>query len=188
MEYILWLQSGTNYLQGAKIILCNDHKPLARFLNWENANNKVNRSRTAQHNITEHLTPQPNADTVTTDITIVKDIPDAPLKPLTEDRLHTLLQIQRTDSFCKCIKNIYQMENYQSMRVTSFSTSKDYYINILQIQTRILDPCHTKSLEVHSASGSTWPTWSLRSYSHILTHKTAILLERHEQGYQEIHS
>ena len=31
------------YLQGAEVIVCNDHKPLARFLNGQNANNKVNR-------------------------------------------------------------------------------------------------------------------------------------------------
>ena len=31
------------YLQGPKIIVRNDHKPLARFLNGKNANNKVNR-------------------------------------------------------------------------------------------------------------------------------------------------
>ena len=31
------------YLQGADIIVRNDHKPLARFLNRKNANNKVNR-------------------------------------------------------------------------------------------------------------------------------------------------
>ena len=39
------------------------------------------------HNKTypEHLTSQPNADTVTPDITTVKDTPDATLKPLTED-------------------------------------------------------------------------------------------------------
>ena len=30
------------YLQGAKIIVRNDHKPLAKFLNGKNANNKVN--------------------------------------------------------------------------------------------------------------------------------------------------
>ena len=35
------------------------------------------RSRTAQHNITEDLTPQPKADTVTPDITTVTDTPDA---------------------------------------------------------------------------------------------------------------
>ena len=31
------------YLQGAEVIVQNDHKPLARFLNGKNANNKVNR-------------------------------------------------------------------------------------------------------------------------------------------------
>ena len=46
------------------------------------------RSRTVQQNITEHLTPQPNADTVTPDITTVKDTPDVTLKPLTADKLH----------------------------------------------------------------------------------------------------
>ena len=31
------------YLQAAEIMVCNDHKPLARFLNEKNANNKVKR-------------------------------------------------------------------------------------------------------------------------------------------------
>ena len=31
------------YLQGSDIIVCNDHNPLARFLNGKNTNNKVNR-------------------------------------------------------------------------------------------------------------------------------------------------
>ena len=31
------------YLQGAEVIICNDHKPLARFLNGKNVNNKVNK-------------------------------------------------------------------------------------------------------------------------------------------------
>ena len=31
------------YLQGVEVIVGNDHKPLARFLNGKNANNKVNR-------------------------------------------------------------------------------------------------------------------------------------------------
>ena len=43
------------------------------------------------------------ADTLTPDITTVTDIPDAMPKSLTKDRLHTLLQMQKTDPFCKCI-------------------------------------------------------------------------------------
>ena len=31
------------YLQGSDIVVCNDHKPLQKFLNGKNANNKVNR-------------------------------------------------------------------------------------------------------------------------------------------------
>ena len=31
------------YLQGAEIIVCNYHKPLAKFVNGKNTNNKVNR-------------------------------------------------------------------------------------------------------------------------------------------------
>ena len=43
-----------NYLQGADIIVRNDHKPLARFLNEKNTNNKVNRweLELASYNIT----------------------------------------------------------------------------------------------------------------------------------------
>ena len=43
-----------NYLQGVDIIVRNDHKPLAKFLNGKNANNKVNRwgLELATYNIT----------------------------------------------------------------------------------------------------------------------------------------
>ena len=43
-----------HYLQGAEIIVCNDHKPLARFHNGKNTNNKVNRwgLELATYNIT----------------------------------------------------------------------------------------------------------------------------------------
>ena len=61
------------------------------------------KSTTAQCNITEDLTPEHQADTVTPDITTVKDTSDAMLKPLIEDRLHALLQMQRMDPFCKHI-------------------------------------------------------------------------------------
>ena len=42
------------YLQGAEMIVRNDHEPLARFLNGKNANNKVNRwgLELATYNIT----------------------------------------------------------------------------------------------------------------------------------------
>ena len=43
MVCIMQSQNGTNYLQGGEVIVCNDHKPLARFLNGKNYSNKVNR-------------------------------------------------------------------------------------------------------------------------------------------------
>ena len=67
------------------------------------------RNRTVQQALTEHFTPQPSADTVTPDVTTVKNTPDVTLKPLPEDRLHALLQMQRMDPFCKhiskCLSN-----------------------------------------------------------------------------------
>ena len=72
------------------------------------------RSRTAQCNITEHLTLQPMTDTVTQDITKVTDTPDATPKLFTEDRLQALLQIQRKDPFCKCISK--HLSNGKALR------------------------------------------------------------------------
>ena len=153
---ILCSQKWNYYLQGAEVIVCNDHKPLARFLNGKNANNKVNRwglelatynitfewisgacnkaadhlpclvelpqdmpatiqmlsainhdepafntrSRTAQHTSTENLTLQPQLDAGTPDV--IETASPTP-KPLTTERLQTLLQMQKTDPFCKCI-------------------------------------------------------------------------------------
>ena len=139
------------YLQGTDIIVKNDHKPLAKFLNGKNANNKVNRwsLELATYNITfewisgaknnaanciswvvEQLPTTPatvNMLTVThtngpasntrsctkkdspgTTFTQHPDVtptisPDTNQTPksLTADRLETLLQMQRTDLFCK---------------------------------------------------------------------------------------
>ena len=43
------------YLQGAKIIVHNDHKPLSRFLNGNNANNKVKQMGIETCNITHYI-------------------------------------------------------------------------------------------------------------------------------------
>ena len=142
-----------NYLQGTDIIVQNDHKPLNKFLNRKNTNNKVNRwgLELATYDITfewnsgayskeadcllnlvellqdkpvlvnmlsatntdgpafntrsqthHHLSPDtaislPQPD-VTSDVT---NIPDPTSKPLTADRLQALLQMQKTDPFCK---------------------------------------------------------------------------------------
>ena len=54
-------------------------------------------------NATEDLTLQPTKDTLTPDVNEVTDTPDATPKLLTKDKLQALLQMQRTDPFCKCI-------------------------------------------------------------------------------------
>ena len=61
------------------------------------------RSRTAQSNPTENLTPHPKTDIATPAFTNITYTPDATLKLLTKDRLQALQQMQRTDPFCKCI-------------------------------------------------------------------------------------
>ena len=137
------------YLQGADIIVQNDHKPLAQFLNTENTKNKVNRwsLELAIYNITfEWISGAKNkaADCLsrlvsptgmsinmftaflnngpafhtrshtqsTSDSTsalptdptphISQDATPTP-KSLTADHLDALLQMQRTDPFCKYI-------------------------------------------------------------------------------------
>ena len=141
------------YLQGADIIVQNDYKPLAKFLNIKNANNKVNRWQLelATYNIAfewisgaknkayyclSHLVELPPTssasinmlsvsntdgpafntrsqtqhncatDTPTVQPSITPDIMptlDPTPKSLTADTLQVLLQMQKTDPFCKCI-------------------------------------------------------------------------------------
>ena len=54
LQSVLCSHKWNYYLQEAEVIECNDHKPLARFLNGKNANNKVNRwgLELATHNLT----------------------------------------------------------------------------------------------------------------------------------------
>ena len=141
------------YLKGADIIVRNDHKPLAKFLNGKNANNKVNRLglKLATYNITfEWISGAKNkaadclsrlVEQLPTTLTMINMLTvthtdgsafntrsqtkqdltasnsTAPLditpdifpvtsptpKSLTADRLEALLQMQKTDPFCKCI-------------------------------------------------------------------------------------
>ena len=141
------------YLQGADIIVQNDHKPLNKFLNGKNANNKINRWGLAlatysitfegisgAHNkaadchsclvelpqdkpvlinmlsVTDTERPAFNTrnqthqclstDNSTLQLDITPDVSEARgpmLKTLTVDRLQALLQMQKTDPFCKRI-------------------------------------------------------------------------------------
>ena len=137
------------YMQGANIIVWNDHKPLARFLNGKNANNKVNRwsLELTTYNITfewisgaknkaadclswlvsptgksinmltasinngpafhtrshtQSISDPTSTPPVIPQLHISQDNTPTP-KSLTADRWDALLQIQRTDPFCKHI-------------------------------------------------------------------------------------
>ena len=138
------------YLQGADIIVRNDHKPLAHFLNGNNSNNKVNRwsLELATYNISfkwisgarnkaadclsrlvtptstsvnmlaasstdgpafhtrSHIQNSPPSTTPTPHPNTAPQISQEPTttpKPLTVECLEALLQMQKTDPFCKCI-------------------------------------------------------------------------------------
>ena len=141
------------YLQGTEIIVKNDHKPLAWFLNEKNANNKVNRwslelatysisfewisgakhkavdclSRLVKpistsaniltasftdgpafhtRSCTQHTQHTSSSTTSAPHLDTSPHISQEPTttpKPLTVDHLDVLLQMQKTDPFCKCI-------------------------------------------------------------------------------------
>ena len=141
------------YHQGADTIVRNDHKPLTKFLNGKNANNKVNRwgLELETYNITFEWisgacnkvadclswlvelphdmqipismlsvsnTDKPafniqsqthqclSMDTPTAQPDVMPEVSKAPNptpKSLTADRLEALLQMQKTDPFCKRI-------------------------------------------------------------------------------------
>ena len=161
------------YLQGANVTVHNDHKPLARFLNGKNTNNKVNpwslelasyiitfewisgtknkaadclsrlvehtpqittpgnmltvtqadgsafhiRSRTKQDTTLQH----PSTSSVTPDMS--KDPSPTP-KSLTADRLDTLLQMQKTDPFCKHISKRLLNRKVPKCKTDVFTYSK----------------------------------------------------------------
>ena len=146
-------------------------------------------SRTAQCNIIEDLTPQPNADTVIPDITTVKNTPDATQKPLTDNRLHTVLQRQRMDQFCKCISKCLSNGKAPKHEADLFLHVKGllykHVTDSKQIFLALVIPKawkYTVITEAHDKLGHQGAT------SHILPHKMPILLERHEQGHQEINN
>ena len=104
-EWILGAQNKAADCLSRLVELPHDRQDTIQLLSATNHDGPTfhTRSRTVQHNITEDLTPQPKTGGVTPDITKVTDTTDAMLKPLTKDRLQALLQMQRTDPFCRHI-------------------------------------------------------------------------------------
>ena len=146
------------------------------------------RGRTAQCNITD-LTPQPKADTVTSDITTVTDTPAVTPKPLTEDRLHTLLQIQRMDPFCKHIsKHLSNGKDPKHEDDLFLHVKGLLYKHVMNSNQKFLaliipKACkYTVLVEAHDRLGNQGAT---HTYCLI---KCKYYWKRHEQGHQEIHS
>ena len=176
------------YLQGADIVVRNDHKPLTRFLNGKNANNKVNRwgLELATYNITfEWISgacnkaadclsclvelPQAipaqinllsvtnsdgptfntrsqtcqclsvNTSTLQPDITSeVSEVQDPTPKSLTADRLEALLQMQKTDPFCKRISKCLSNGKAPQHEMDLFTHVKGLlYKNITEFRSEI---------------------------------------------------
>ena len=63
---------------------------------------------------TQHPSTQPNKEMVTPDLTTVKTTQDVTLKPLTDDRQESLLQMQKMDPFCTCISK--QLSNGKAIK------------------------------------------------------------------------
>ena len=150
MAIIYTITKWNYYLQGANIIVKNDHKPLACFLNGKNANNKVNRwsLELATYNIsfewisgaknkaadclsrlvkpistsvnmlaasstdgsafhtrsdTQHTSSSATSNPHPDKACQISQKPTTTPKPLTANCLDALLQMQKTDPFCKCI-------------------------------------------------------------------------------------
>ena len=164
------------YLQGADIIVRNDHKPLAHFLNGKNTNNKVNRwiLELATYNISfewisgarnkaadclsrlvtptttsvNMLTASPNdgpafhtrSHTQNTSSSTSTPHPDTAPKisqeptttpqPLTAEHLDALLQMQRSNPFCKCISRGLQNVKAPHHEFDISLMSKDFCTNI----------------------------------------------------------
>ena len=58
-------------------------------------------------------------------------VPNPTPKSLTADRLETLLQMQKTDPFCKQItKHVHLMERHHNMKQTFSPMSEAFYINM----------------------------------------------------------
>ena len=171
------------YLQGADIIVRNDHNPLAHFLNGKNTNNEVNRwsLELATYNIsfkwisaarnkaadclsrlvtptstsinmltassndgpafhTRSHTQKNTSDTTSTphwDTTPqISQEPTTIPKPLTTEWLDALLQMQRTDPFCKCISRRLLNGKALHHEFTPSLMSKDFCTSTSQMLVR----------------------------------------------------
>ena len=88
------------------------------------------RSQTWQHLASDQSTAQEHVTLVITPTS------DPTPKSLTADRLEALLQMQKTDLFCRQISKHYPMERHLSRRWNFLPTLRDFYTNISLILDR----------------------------------------------------
>ena len=210
------------YLQGANIIVCNDHKPLAKFLNGKNTNNKVNRwglelatynimfkwisaaqnkavncfsrlielptnsratiklltdmnldgptfnrrSKTSHHCQTTMDTQPPNTTTLKNTVPLDLYSQDITPKSLTANRHKALLQMQKTDPFCKCMPK--RLLNGKAPKHETYVFTHVKGLLYKHIKTHF-GTHHTQSLEIYNISVMHM-TNSDTSNLHLLSH------------------
>ena len=140
------------------------------------------RSWTKQDSTATTLTPQPD---ITPDVS-----PDTNPTPkfLMADRLEALLQMQKTDPFCKCIsKHLLNGKALQHETYIFTHVKGLLYKHGNGFWTEVPCSCDPKVLEINSSGGSSRQVRTLRELLHILSNKMAILLEGYKQGYLEIY-
>ena len=118
------------------------------------------RSKTSQqcqaNTNTEPSSTQPDKETVTPDLPTAKTTQDVTPKPLRDDRLKALLQMQKTDPFCKCISKWLSNGKEPKHEADLFTHVKGLlYKHVMDKKSEIYCNHHTKSLEVYGASRST---------------------------------
>ena len=108
------------------------------------------RSKTAQHSSPEDTTPQ--TDAIGPEVT---DTQSTTPKCLTADRLEALLQMQKTDPFCKHISK--QLSNGKAPKHKAdllLHVKGLLYKHVTDSHQKILGSCDSQGMEVHSISRS----------------------------------
>ena len=126
------------------------------------------RSRTAQCTCTENPITQPQSDAVPPDVT---DAPSTTPKTLTTDRLQALLQMQRTDPFCKHISK--HLSNRKAPQHKA-----DLFLHVKGLLYNHVTDSNQKFLAL--VKPKAWKYTVLVEAHDLLSNKMSILLERHE--------
>ena len=103
-------------------------------------------------------------------------------KSLTADRLEALLQMQKTDPFCKWISKHLSNGKHLNMNRTILPCQRTPIQTYHRFQTEVSCSSHIKILDIYSFSGSPWQVRTSGKYPHLLLDKVTILLEGNEPG------